>query len=384
MSEPDWSAWNAGLQIDTDAVRSNIRSFRSLLSNGVRLMVVVKSDAYGHGLELVASAIDDAVDWFGVNSLPEAERLAALGVTHPILILGYTPHALAPRVVANRFRQVVFRADTAVCFSQAARAAGVDAHLHLKIETGTNRLGVRLAELADFLDEVQALPNLRWEGAYTHFANIEDTLDPGYANVQLERFREALVVIRAAGVPVELAHASASSGVLLYPDRQFDLVRVGIGAYGVWPSRETRLAARTRGREVELIPALTWKTHLVQVKDVEAGESVGYGRTYTSTRRMRVGVVPIGYHDGYDRLLSNRASALVRGRRVGVVGRVAMNMLTLDVTDVGGEVDDEVVLLGTQGSERISAEELAELCSTIPYEIVTRINGSLPRRDETG
>ena len=370
---------NSWIDVDADALRANVESFRTLLSDGTQLMVVVKSNAYGHGLELAAQAMSERVDWFGVNSLDEAEALVASGIDRPVLIMGHTPHGLADRVVSGGFRQVVFRADTVRQLSEAAQAQGATARLHLKIETGTNRLGVRVSELDDFLRGVDGLPGIHWEGVYTHFANIEDTLDPAYATAQLSRFREALAALSAGGVTPELIHASASSGAILYPDVQFDMVRVGIGAYGVWPSRETQLAARSRQREVELSPALTWKSRLVQAKDVEAGESIGYGRTFQATRKIRVGVVPVGYHDGYNRLLSNRASVLVHGRRVPVVGRVAMNMLTVDVTDVDAQVDDEVVLLGGQGASRISAEELADICSTIPYEILAGIHPSLPR-----
>ena len=372
-------AENAWIEIDGGALRANVESLRSVLTDDTRVLVVVKSNAYGHGIQLAARALTENVDWFGVNSLDEAEALVASGIERPTLIMGHTPHGLADRVVAGGFRQVVFRADTVRCLSESAQSVGVSARLHLKIETGTNRLGVRVSELEDFLRDVNGLPGIQWEGVYTHFANIEDTLDPAYATAQLSRFHEALASLNEGGLSPELIHASASSGAILYPDVQFDMVRLGIGAYGVWPSRETRLAARARRREVALTPALTWKSRLVQVKDVQAGESIGYGRTYQATRPMRVGVVPVGYHDGYNRLLSNRASVLIHGRRVPVAGRVAMNMITVDVTDVGGRVDDEVVLLGEQRASRISAEELADLCSTIPYEILAGIQSSLPR-----
>ncbi len=226
---------------------------------------------------------------------------------------------------------------------------------------------------------MQKLPALEIEGVYTHFANIEDTLDPSFAKLQVQRFQEALGIIERAGIRPVHIHASATAGALLYSDMDFTMVRVGIGAYGIWPSRETQLAARERGRQISLSPVLTWKTRVVQVKKIQAGDYVGYGLTYQARRPMQAVVLPIGYYDGYDRGLSNSGRALIHGQPVPVIGRVAMNMTMLDVTDVGAQPDDEVVLLGRQASAEIRAEELAEKIGTIPYEVLARINPLIPR-----
>jgi len=342
-------------------------------------MVVVKSNAYGHGLEVVAPIAAQQADWLGVNCIDEALVITRLGIRKPVAILGHTPLSQIEDVVRNDYRQVVYRLDVAKALSESAVKLGMVAKVHLKIETGTNRQGIPLQSLPWFLDHLRKLPALEIEGAYTHFANIEDTLDPSFAQSQVRKFREALAIMEQKGVRPTHIHASASAGALLYAEMDFTMVRIGIGAYGIWPSRETQLAARERGRQLTLAPVLTWKTRVAQVKDVNAGEHVGYGLTFRASRAMRLVVLPIGYYDGYDRKLSNSGRALIHGQPAPVVGRVAMNMTMLDVTDVGAELDEEVVLIGRQGDAEIRVEDLAEKIGTISYEVVARINPLIGR-----
>jgi alanine racemase len=367
------------IEIDTSAARHNIDSFRGILPAGTGLMVVVKANAYGHGLEVYAPIAAEQADWLGVNALDEALAIRALGIQKPVAILGYTDPAQLDIVVANDFRQVVYRADIAEGLSKAAQSRNTSARIHLKLETGTNRQGIPLGELPELVQQIRSMPGLIIEGAYTHFANIEDTLDASFAERQLDKFREALKTLEQEGVRLTQIHAAATAGTLLYPETGFSMIRLGIGAYGIWPSRETQLAARERGRRITLIPAMTWKTRVAQIKTVEAGEHVSYGLTYQASHRMQVAVLPVGYYDGYDRKLSNCGRVLIRGRAVPVIGRVAMNMTMVDVTDVAAQPDDEVVLLGRQGNAEIRAEELAEKIGTIAYEIVSRINPRIPR-----
>jgi alanine racemase len=372
------------VEIDVARLRSNIDVFRTVTVPGTALMVVVKSNAYGHGLETVVSTIAGRADWLGVNCIDEALAITRLGIQKPVAILGHTPVDQTDDVVRNGYRQVLYRMDVARELSESAKKFHTTAKVHLKIETGTNRQGIGIAGLATFMNELAQLPAIEVEGAYTHFANIEDTLDPSFAESQLKKFREALAIIERSGIRPSKIHASATAGSLLYENMDFNMVRVGIGAYGIWPSRETQLAARERGRRVTLAPALTWKTRVVQVKEVNAGEHVGYGLTYRASRAMKLVVLPIGYYDGYDRKLSNSGRALIHGQPAPVVGRVAMNMTMLDVTDIGAQLDDEVVLIGRQGNAEIRAEELAEKIGTIPYEVVARINPLIPRVEVRG
>jgi alanine racemase len=368
------------IEIDRGRLESNLAAIRKVIDSKSAMMIVVKANAYGHGLEEVAPIVAPRADWLGVNTLEEALALAGLGIEKPTAILGYTPPARSREVVKHGFRQVVFRLDAAESLSRAARTAKRPARVHIKVETGTNRLGIRVNDLEGFLREIRKLPGLEVEGLYTHFANIEDTLDPSFAQLQLQRLREGIEIAKRVGVEPRFVHAGATAGVLLYPETHFSMVRVGIGAYGVWPSRETRLAARERGKEIALQPVLTWKARIAQVKDVTVGEFIGYGLTYQARRPMRVSVIPVGYYDGLDRQLSNTGRALVRGQPAPIVGRVAMNMMVLDVTATDAAEDEEAVLIGRQGDAEIRVEELAEKSGTISYETLARIHPSLPRR----
>jgi alanine racemase len=367
------------LEIDAGAIGRNLDAFRGIVSGNTAVMAVVKANAYGHGLEAVSEVASTHADWLGVNSLDEALFLRGRGIQKPIAILGHTELDRLPAVVLGEFRQVVYRTDVAEGLSRSAKESGTTARIHLKVETGTHRQGIALEDLAAFVQRILTLPNLDVEGVYTHFANIEDTLDASFAQAQIDRFREALTILKNAGAHPSWTHASATAGALLYPETGFNMIRVGIGTYGIWPSRETQLAARERGRRLTLTPALTWKTRIAQIKIVEAGSYIGYGLTYQASRRMKVAVLPIGYFDGYDRKLSNCGRALAGGRAVPVVGRVMMNMTALDVTDADVKEDDEVVLIGRQGKAEIRVEEVAEKSGTIAYEVVSRINPGIPR-----
>jgi alanine racemase len=367
------------IEIDTGALRRNIDAFRDVVPPGTALMVVVKANAYGHGLDIVAPVAAERAEWLGVNALDEALAIRALGIDRPVAILGHTEVPDLETVVEHGFRQVVYRTDIAAALDKAARKRRATAHVHLKIETGTNRQGISVEELAPFVERLRAMEHVVIEGASTHFANIEDTLDPSYAELQIARFREALTIIKSAGVELTHVHAAATAGALLYPETGFAMMRLGIGTYGIWPSRETQIAAREKGRRITLTPVLAWKTRIAQVKRIRPGEFIGYGLTYQARRPMEAAVLPVGYYDGYDRKLSNAGRALVRGHAVPVIGRIAMNMTMLDVTDVHAETDDEVVLIGRQGAEEIRAEELADKTGTISYEVLARLNPRIPR-----
>ncbi len=367
------------IEIDRARLRSNVDSFRKLIAPATALMAIVKANAYGHGLDAVVPIVAERADWLGVNCVDEALAITRLGVQKPVAILGHTSLDRIEHVVRNEYRQVLYRPDVAETLSHWAARLNTTAKVHLKIETGTNRQGITLSELEGFVGVVRKLPALEIEGAYTHFANIEDTLDPSFAQSQLNRFKDALATIERAGIRLTHIHASASAGALLFTEMDFTMVRVGIAAYGIWPSRETQLAARERGRLISLAPVLTWKTRVVQVKNINAGDYVGYGLMYQARRPMQVGIVPIGYYDGYDRKLSNSGRTLIQGQPAPVVGRIAMNMTMLDVTDIGAKLDDDVVLLGHQGNAEIRAEELAEKIGSIPYEVLSRINPLIPR-----
>lgn len=380
----DTRGLNSWIEVSRAAYLHNLGFFRRLVGPEVELAAVVKANAYGHGWRGVAElAAAGGADSFCVHSLEEALALRAAGFARDVLIMGHVPLARAGEAVAHDFRCVLFSREAATALAGAAREQGRRARVHLKLETGTYRQGVDDDELPWFLDFLGHHPEVRLEGAYTHFANIEDTTDHRFAERQLRRFEELVERLRAAGHGELVRHAACSAACLVVARTRFDMVRVGIGQYGLWPSKETFLSYKLAHRDSDertLRPALTWKTRVSQVKRVPAGRFVGYGCTYQTTRETRLAVLPIGYSDGYDRRLSNQAHVLVRGRRAPVRGRVCMNVTMVDVTDVPGvEVEDEVVVLGSQGEQRIAAEDLAAMVGTIPYEIVARIRGDLPR-----
>ncbi len=374
---------NLWVEISESAYGANLRFFRRLIGPRVELAAVVKSNAYGHGFETVASlAARHGADSYCVHSLDEALRLRRAGFAQDVLIMGPVPLERLGEVVAEDLSLVLFTRDSARRLAELAADTERRVRVHLKLETGTYRQGIDGDELAWFADFLGRHPRLLTEGAYTHFANIEDTTSHHYAERQLERFAAATRRLRAAGVEPVKRHTACSAATLVVPRTRFEMVRLGVSQYGLWSSKETYLSYRLEhpGEETVLQPVLAWKTRITQLKQVPAGRYVGYGCTYQTTRSSRIAIIPVGYADGYDRRLSNQAHVLVRGRRAPVRGRVCMNLTMIDVTDVPGvELADEVVLLGRQGDQQITADHLASLAGTINYEIVTRINWDLPR-----
>ncbi len=369
-------------EIDTAALERNVRTLKSLLPTGCLLAPAVKANAYGHGLALASKAfLAGGADWLCVNAGFEAAELRAAGIEAPIYVMGFVPPRDVEDVLALGCRIVVYRRDVVERAEEACARRGWVADLHIKLETGNERQGLRDDDAHDLARRIHASPHMRLEGVSSHFANVEDTTDHSFARAQLERFRRFCDRLAADGIPVPMPHLSNSAAVILWSDTHPALARVGIAAYGMWPSKETLVAALLAGRRpVELRPALAWKAAIAQIRDVPAGASVGYGCAYRTTCRTRLAVLPVGYYDGYDRALSNIAHVLVRGHRAPVRGRVCMNMTMIDVTDVpGASVQDEVVLLGADGEEAITAEEMAGWLGTINYEVTTRIAERVPR-----
>lgn len=371
------------IELDAAAIACNIRKFRARLPEETRLMAVVKGEAYGHGmLQVARAALSAGADWLGVFHLGEAITLREAGIEAPVLVLGYVPRADLAEAIRIEARITVSSLQTVEDASKAASVAGRPARLHLKLETGTHRLGLIDSDLDAVLEQIGGDPGLVLEGVHTHFANIEDTTEHGYARGQLSTFNDLLEKIRARGFQVPLPHTACTAAAILFPETYFEMVRIGIGQYGLWPSKETYLSAMQEGVDaLELQPAFTWKTLVAQVKQVPAGVYVGYGCTYRTTRPTRLAILPVGYANGYDRLLSNVGHVLIRGVRAPIRGRVCMNLTMVDVTDIADvTLEDEVVLLGRQADEVISAEQMAAWAQSINYEVVTRADPFAPRQ----
>ena len=370
-------------EIDLEAIAHNISEIRNAVGFGPQIMAVVKANAYGHGaVEVAQASLRAGASWLGVARVAEGIELREAGIAAPILVLGTSPPECASELLAWDLRQTVSGLDDARALARHARNQDKTLQVHLKVDTGMGRLGLLAGpELGGDFDAageevaaIQQLSGIALEGIFTHFA-CADSRDKSSASRQWQRFTDFLETLDTRSLPrIPVRHAANSASIIDLPRTHLDLVRAGIMLYGLYPSAEVDHAG------VRLKPAMTVKARISQVKDVPAGFCVSYGSTYTTPAPTRIATVPVGYADGYTRLLSSQAHMVVHGQRVPVVGRVCMDQTLLDV---GGlpevAAGDEVVLLGSQGEACVSADELAELTGTINYEIVSTLMARVPR-----
>ncbi len=340
-------------------------------------MAVVKSNAYGHGLVECARILAKVgVHWFAVDHIDEALTLRRSGIQKPILILGYTPiHRLGDAVKKN-ISLVAYNAETI----QALGKISGEVKIHLPIETGLTRDGISLADLPRMLELIGEYQNILIEGTFLHFANIEDSTSRTYADHQLSEFKKAQKIFSKYAIHPRYKHTASSAASILYSDTHFNLLRVGIAMYGLWPSESVQ-SSQNRAGKLKLKPVLSWKTVVAQVKQVKKGTPISYGLTERMPKDGTITVLPIGYTDGFDRVgMSRKGQVLINGKRCKVMGRVCMNMTMVNTTGIKHIApESEVVLIGTQRKAAISAEEMAELAGTINYEIVARLNSEIPR-----
>lgn len=371
------------VEISKKALLENILTIKNRIKSNVKLMAVVKANAYGHGLKEVTSIISDHVDFLGVNSPVEALKLRSLKFKNPILILGYTPFAFLKDVINHDISLTVYNIETINKIQEIAAKYKKVAKIHVKIETGLNRQGVTINKLQEFIDLIKNKKNIEVEGISTHFANIEDTTEHDYATYQIKNFKLAYEIFKANDMNVKYRHVACTAAAILFDEIHFEMIRLGIGLYGLWPSKETKISAYERNTGVfELKPVLKWKTIVAQVKEVDANSFIGYGCNGFVTQKSKIAIIPVGYYDGYDRKLSNSGYVIIHGKRAPILGRICMNMFIVDVTNIENvTVEDEVLLLGydDKSGESISAETMALKIGTINYEVVTRINEQIPR-----
>lgn len=374
-------------EIDLDAYAHNIRELKRITQPQARLMAVVKANGYGHGaIEVARTALQNGAEFLGVARLHEAVELRKAGLAAPILIFGYSPPESAPTIIDNDLIQTVYSPETAQALSEQAARRGAKIHVHIKLDSGMGRLGLLLDDPADepptgsaaarsFNDvkTISRLANLKVGGIFTHFATADST-DKSYATAQLERFMAFLGRLESDGLKPPLGHAANSAALIDLPDSHLDLVRPGIATYGLNPSDEIK------PNPVELRPVMTVKSRIIHLKQVPAGFHISYGITYRTDRPTTIATVPVGYADGFNRLLSSRGYMLVHGQRVPIVGRVCMDLTMLDVGALHDvRIEDEVVVFGRQSDEVLAADELATALGTINYEIVTSITARVPR-----
>jgi alanine racemase len=360
------------LEVDLEAVAHNVRRIAGLVGPGVRVLAVLKADAYGHGSMRVArTALNNGASYLGVASINEGAALRQVDIKAPILVLGYTPAWQARDLALHDLSATVFNLDVARVLSRAARELNREVRVHVKVDSGMGRLGLLPEEVPAFVAELRALPGLVLEGIFTHFSTADSDLE--YARRQISRFQQVLEALATAGVTFPLVHAANSAAILSLPESHFTMVRLGIAMYGLQPSPEVPLPPDFR-------PALSFKTQVAQVKTLPPGSFVGYGKSYCTAGEERIAVLPVGYADGFRRAPQHWGEVLVRGRRAPIVGRVSMDQTTIDVSHIPGvRQGDEVVLIGEQGDERITAEKVAERLGTINYEVVSEILARVPR-----
>ncbi|MFM8322976.1 MAG: alanine racemase [Chloroflexota bacterium] len=357
-------------EIDLGAIAHNVKAYQTHVGPRVRVIAVVKANAYGHGAVPVAqAALRAGAAMLAVHRLSEAIELRQAGIAAPVLIMGYTPPDGADRVVEHHLTPSLITPEFAQALSDRAAAAGQVIPVHIKVDTGMSRYGLLPDETAPFAAWLRSLPGLQIEGLFTHFATA-DWADSSYVLGQLQLFNQVRQAVAAADVPIAIAHAANSAGAMRYPEAYLDAVRPGIAMYGMDPSDEWPPV-------FEIRPALSLKSTVSRVRLLPEGAGVSYSRTHVTRRPTLAALVPVGYGDGFHRILSSKAEVLIRGQRCPIMGRVCMDQFVVDASaapDVAQ--DDEVVLVGAQGGQRIRAEEVARLAGTINYEVTTSL---LPR-----
>ncbi len=366
----------AWAEISLDNIAHNIREIRRITSKNAEIMGVVKADAYGHGvMEVAKTLLENGASRFAVSMLDEAIQLRRAGIEVPILILGYTDPIRASEIIENDVTQSVFSHELAQALSDEAVRQGRKVKIHIKIDTGMSRIGFLPGYSAvKNVVEISRLPNIIIEGLFTHFATADEK-NREYTYTQFERFMSICSELQRIGIHIPVKHCANSAGIIEYPEMHLDLVRPGIILYGMYPSEEVDKS------KIELKPAMTLKANVIMVKEVEKNTSISYGRIFTTNRTSKIATIPIGYADGFTRMLSNKGKVLIHGEYAPVVGRICMDQCMVDVTDIGNsvEVGDEVVLIGSQGQNNIMVEDVAQTIGMINYELVCIVGKRIPR-----
>lgn len=372
----DYKFNRAWAEVSLDNIAHNVKEIRRITDKKAELMGVVKADAYGHGvLEVTRTLIENGVTRLAVSMLDEAIQLRQNGIDVPILILSYTDPRRAEEIILNDVTQTVFSHDLAEALSEAAVRLNKNVKIHIKIDSGMTRVGFMPGYSAvKNVVQISKLPRIIIEGLFTHFASADES-DRSYTYMQFERFMSIVSELNRIGVYIPVKHVCNSAGIIEYPEMHLNMVRPGVALYGMYPSEEVHKD------RVDLRPAMTLKANIILVKEVEADTCISYGRIFKTQRNSKIATLPIGYADGYTRLLSGKGKVLVNGQLVPIVGRICMDQCMIDVTDVKGEVNvgDEAVLFGSQNGNEIKIEDLAEKTGTINYEIACIIGKRIPR-----
>lgn len=362
-------------EISLEAIGHNIREVKKRLPEGVKLLGVVKANAYGHGAVPVASYLENQVDYFATATIEEAVELRENGISAPILILGYVSPSQYGDLVEYDITQTIDSYAQALALEKEAARQNRKAKAHLAVDTGMTRIGFQVTEHdADVAAKIADLPHIELEGMFTHFS-CADQEDKTYCSMQLEKYDKMTALLAERGVTIPLRHICNSAGIMEFDDHRFEMVRSGIITYGIYPSEEVKK------ERLDLIPALSWKSHVIHVKEVGPGIGVSYGATYVTEKPMtRIATVSAGYADGYPRALSNQGCVLIHGKKAPIIGRICMDQMMVDVTDIPDvQVEDVVTLVGTDGDETITIEEIANPAARFDYEMLCDISSRVTR-----
>lgn len=365
-------------KIDLDAILHNINEVKKRINQRVKVMAVIKADGYGHGSTVLGDFLKNEVDYYGVATIEEAIELREYGITLPILILGYTSPSQYSAIIKYDITQTIYNIETAKEMSKTAVQCGKKAKIHIALDTGMTRIGFAANEAGVLeVEEVFTLSNLIVEGLFTHFS-CADEVDKSYSELQINRYDNFVELLEHRGRHIPIKHMCNSAGIMEFDHHRFDMVRSGIITYGLYPSEDVNKNA------IELKPALEWKTHVVNVKTVDAGRGVSYGKTYITKGKTKIATVSIGYADGYPRALSSKGKVLIHGEYAPIIGRICMDQMMIDVTHIDNvKIEDEVTLVGNDGYYSISVEELANMAGSFNYEFVCGIGKRVPRIYET-
>ena len=362
-------------EISLEAIGHNIREVKKRLPEGVKLLGVVRANAYGHGAVPVASYLENQVDYFATATIEEAVELRENGISAPILILGYVSPSQYGDLVEYDITQTIDSYAQALALEKEAARQNRKAKAHLAVDTGMTRIGFQVTEHdADEAAKIADLPHIELEGMFTHFS-CADQEDKTYCSMQMEKYDKMTALLAERGVTIPLRHICNSAGIMEFDDHRFEMVRSGIITYGIYPSEEVKK------ERLDLIPALSWKSHVIHVKEVGPGIGVSYGATYVTEKPMtRIATVSAGYADGYPRALSNQGCVLIHGKKAPIIGRICMDQMMVDVTDIPDvQVEDVVTLVGTDGDETITIEEIANPAARFDYEMLCDISSRVTR-----
>ena len=370
----EMSYYRVEADVDLDAIRWNLEQMKKNVEPEAKVCAVVKADAYGHGAAPVSRAIEDMVDWYAVATPEEGISLRENGIQRPIMILGYSQPEVYEQLIKLEIRPAIFKYGDGLLFSQAAEKLHKTGKIQIKLDTGMGRIGFLPGkEAVEEIRRIAALPGIFIEGVFTHFSRADEK-EKGPVQKQLACYLSMLDEIRKAGVEVPICHCDNSAGIIDLPQAGLSMVRAGIAMYGLYPSDEVRTD------RVKLKPALSLKSRISFLKTVPAGFSISYNATYITSRETRVATIPVGYGDGYPRGLSNKGQVLIRGQRAPIIGRICMDQFMVDVSHIPDAAEgDEVVLLGEDGMDAISARELSDLSGIFHYELLCNLGKRIPR-----